>query len=128
MSKISSGEIVNANNELLCCYATCNRKATAYDCDGDDACEECAAQSERWVILADLESGPWLDLESAARVVTELDALGYDVEIRSPRGSEAEGTYYRKSDGTLQIVGYSIPQPECLEEAVRRASQAALRA
>lgn len=123
----SVNDLLSADStDSKCCYRGCDNKATDFDCDGDDACEECAAQSKRWVILADLKDGSWLDEAGAPKVAEKLGELGYDVEIRSPRGTEAEGVYYRKADGSLQITGYSIPSPVCVGEAINKAWQSVM--
>ena len=41
--------------------------------------------------------------------------------VREPRRGEAEGTYYRRDDGSLQILGYSIPLDEKISDAVNTA-------
>ena len=106
-----------------CCYENCTHAATDLDVDGDDACPIHAAREGReYVIVADLEGGAWCDASLAEKVSAALDADGWSVTIRSPSrfASEAEGTYERTSQG-LQILGYSIPQPNALRDAVQHA-------
>lgn len=78
---------------------------------------------DEYVVIDDLTNGVWLDAAMAARVETILMAAGWDVEIRESRkgAGEAEGTYARKSDGTLQFLGCSIPEPEALTRAIEEA-------
>ena len=45
----------------------------------------------------------------------------YTVGVRPARAGEASGTYYRKADGSLQIMGYTIPKPDDLEDLSERA-------
>jgi hypothetical protein len=42
-----------------------------------------------------------------------------EFEVRGSRQGEAEGTYYVRRDGTLQILGYSIPVPEDLHRVIQ---------
>jgi hypothetical protein len=100
-----------------CCYEGCARKATVVDDDGDWCCAKCYAQSHRYVVVSDLDEENDISTEQAERVVAIMTADGWDVEIRKPRRGEAVATYYRKRDGTLQILGYSIPVPEAFSEA-----------
>ena len=41
--------------------------------------------------------------------------------VREPYSGEAEGIYYYRIDGSLQIIGYSLGYPEGLEEAIQAA-------
>lgn len=123
---LDEGGVLNASGESICPYEGCTKLAIEHDHDGDLACEEHAAQSERWVIVECLNGGPWLDEEHAPAVEEKLEELGYDVQIRSPLRGEAEGTYYRKGDGTLQITGYTVPTPDCLKHAINRAWQSVM--
>ena len=45
----------------------------------------------------------------------------YSVSVRPARAGEAGGTYYRKANGNLQILGYSLEVPEDLRELQERA-------
>lgn len=96
----------------LCCYT---------DCESD------AAQSYSYVVVTsmDHENAGWTT-KGAARVARILGRQGWTVEIRTPRRGEAEGTYYRRPDGTLQILGYSIPVPDRFYDALEVASEFAL--
>jgi hypothetical protein len=40
----------------------------------------------------------------------------YSVCVRPVRAGEASGTYVHRIDGSLQILGYSIPKPDDLED------------
>lgn len=107
--------------------AWCNAEACVFDADGDPACRVCAAKSRAWVLLADLRHGQWLSDASVPAMVDALGSLGYDVEIRSPRGGEQEGVYYLKGDGSLQLTGCcSIPTPVCVGEAIGKARKSLL--
>jgi hypothetical protein len=65
-----------------------------------------------------VEIGPSLGDCSEAEYATECDRLEaaytevegdeYSVSVRPCRSGEAPGTYYRKSGGDLQILGYSL--------------------
>lgn len=111
----------------LCCYYGCARPATGYDRDGDQVCAQHEAQSSRYTITTRLDrAGSWLSTAQAARVVELLVADGWDVTIREPRIGEAEATYRHDARG-LQILGFSIPRPEALDEAVRTAADRAVR-
>ena len=46
----------------------------------------------------------------------ECDADLESFEVRTSRHGEAEGNYERRRDGTLQILGYSIPAPDHVGE------------
>lgn len=41
--------------------------------------------------------------------------------VRRPFSGEAEGNYYRKPGGDLQIMGYSITEPDGLSEHINAA-------
>jgi hypothetical protein len=111
----------------VCCYEGCNRPANSHDCEGDSACEEHAAKSYEWVVLTDLSEGAaWLEADMAEKVEEILASQGWDVKIDEPQRGQAEGTYYRKSDGTLQIVGFTIPKFESLSRALDEASNKAI--
>lgn len=112
---------------FLAICAWCNDDATTTDSDGDPACELHAAQDAAYVVTARLDLiGSWLTSAQAQRATALLDAAGWDVTIREPRKGEAEGTHRMKSDGTLQILGFSIPVPEALAEAIRVAGEKAV--
>ena len=86
----------------------------------------CTCREKSWVVLAHLgDEGDWLDEAGARAVETALAADGWTVAIRPARQGEAEGTYYRRNDGTLQIVGYTILDCEELRDALDRAVEAA---
>jgi hypothetical protein len=91
---------------------------TQYEETVDEAAIE---RSREYVIICDVDSerAAWLTREQADRAELLLAAEGWTVDIRSPRAGEAEGTYYRKSDGTMQILGYSIEVPPNLDLAIR---------
>jgi hypothetical protein len=82
------------------------------------------AKDSEYVVITNLgENATWLTREMAEKVEDILDRNGWTVEIREPRSNgEAEGTYYRKRDGTLQILGYSIPKPSALIWAINQAA------
>ena len=81
-------------------------------------------QADSFVIVVNLTNGPWIDADQATRLEELLADAGWDIEIRSPQRGEAEGTYVRRTDGSLQILGYSIPEPESLTDAVNEAFDA----
>jgi hypothetical protein len=107
-----------------CCYESCTRTATDHDHDGDLACEFHAAQSESYVVVEDLDDGPWLDEAGAERVESILGEAGWTVSIRRPRSGEIEETYLVTSNG-FQILGHSIPVPESLKRALHEAAEKA---
>lgn len=53
-------------------------------------------------------------------------ALPDHIGARRPRAGECEGTYRDKADGTLQILGYSIPMDEEVELEINAAFDRAL--
>ena len=65
----------------------------------------------KFVIVMDEEQAALFE-EFEQRLNDSADSF----EVRAPRQGEAEGTYYRRGDGTLQIMGYSIPVPDALFE------------
>lgn len=94
---------------------------------GADEIEETDPREESYTIVTDLSDGStWLDRESAARLTILLSDDGWDVEIRSPRRGEVEGTYRHDAHG-LQILGYGIEEPEALREAIVRLYDVAVR-
>lgn len=106
-----------------CSYDGCSNPANDYDCDGNEACAEHAAKSERYVIVMQFDE-EWCAFTSdeAERVEAIMLERGWRVEIREPWRGEAEGTYLRRNDGTLQILGYSIPVPDAFKYAYLEAS------
>ena len=81
--------------------------------------EECAAACDRMAT----------QLAELAPETIDVDGDTYRLEIddvRAPHYGEAEGTYRRDSDGTLQILGYSIPVPEGLGDLIADAWMHAL--
>lgn len=63
-----------------------------------------------YVIITDLsDKSTYLTQEMAENVEKILARKGWNVTLRSPRNGEPEGTYYTTKDGSLQILGYSIP-------------------
>ena len=116
---------MNTTTTDTCCYEGCTRTATDHDADGDLACEFHAAQSEKYVVVENLDDGSWLDEASAKRAESILDDGGWTVSIRRPRSGEAEATYLVTSNG-LQILGHSIPAPKSLKRALDEAAEKAL--
>lgn len=47
----------------------------------------------------------------------------YSVSVRPAHGGEASGTYYRRANGDLQILGYSLEMPEDLSDLSESAWQ-----
>ncbi len=110
----------------LCCHVGCAHAATEMDGDGDQVCDMHYHRGARYVVTTHLDRvGSWLGTAQAARVVELLAEDGWDVTIREPRDGEAEGTYRVQDDGTLQILGFSVPLPESLDEALRTATDRA---
>lgn len=120
------GKRLNVDGRELCCYEGCTAHATEEDSEGDACCERHYWQEETFVELHDF-GGASLDADSARKYRDEMAELGWTVEVREPRSGEAEGTYYRKSDGTLQILGYSIEVPASYEQDSHRAYDRALK-
>ncbi len=113
----------------ICSYGNCTHAATDIDVDGDNACPLHAAREGReYVIVTDLESAEWCDAPLAEKVTKALADKGWTVAIRAPSRfvtGEAHGTYERTAQG-LQILGYSIPQPQALRDAVEDAWNASV--
>lgn len=104
---------VDADGRECCCYEGCQGHSSTewIDSEGDRCCSLHWAQDSEYVQLVAGEPDVLSDESIAAQYVAAMSERGWSVEVRPLRGSEAEGTYYRKSDGTLQILGYSIPVP-----------------
>lgn len=98
----------SSTNVTLCCYEGCDRRATERDSDGDLCCERCYWQrdmSAQFVELHNLTDGNTFDADMAERYSSLMAERGWRLEVREPNRGEAEGhTYYRKDDGTLQIL------------------------
>lgn len=105
------------NINKLCCYDGGRRPATETDYEGDDACAICAAREGRAYEVVTRFDGEWVDSALAKKVSDALLADGWRVTIREPRKGEAQATYERRGSG-LQILGYSIPQPDALIDAI----------
>jgi hypothetical protein len=112
------------SESTTCPYDCCDKPGTEHDSDGDLACTKHAAMSMRYTVIEDLSESPtWLDLKGAAIAECWLHARGWDVRIREPwTTSEAVATY-RHDRGGLQILGFSLPVPEALREALRKAGE-----
>jgi hypothetical protein len=54
----------------------------------------------------------------------EGDALS--IRVRAPRRGEAGGTYLMTSAGDLQILGYSVSEPEEIRDLIERAREHAI--
>ena len=63
-----------------CCYEGCTRTATEHDHDGDFACELHAAQSEKYVVVENLDDGTWLDEASAEQRARAEDLVNKRLE------------------------------------------------
>lgn len=99
-----------------CRYRGCDSIAVTTDAEGDDCCLDCAAKAEQWVVLTDLsESATWCTAEQAEALESAMRGLGWDVEIRQPRSSEAEGTYMRGSSGDLGRAVWFDPAQDAVE-------------
>ena len=75
----------------------------------DDACQredECAAARER---MEDY--------------LTEHEPEHISISVRHNRPGECAGTYYVRANGSLQILGFSLPVPELVQDLVNRAWQ-----
>lgn len=112
-----------------CCYDGCD--ATAHeqyvDGDGDWCCEEHYSKGFEYVEIVSEPTNALTDHDAARVFADEMAECGWTVEVRAPRSGEAEGTYYRKGDGTLQILGYSLPVPESYRLDSERAYESACR-
>lgn len=104
-----------------CVYSGCESRATTTDSDGDACCERCYWQAEaEFVELHVLEDGSTFDAQLAKRYVALMAERGWTLEVREPNHGEAsDQTYYRKDDGTLQILGFSVPVPESYQQDAR---------
>lgn len=85
---------------------------------------EISDKDDSYVIIISLDKeGCWLTSRQAEQVEALLAEQGWDVEIREPLShSESHGTYCRRRDGTLQILGYSIPKPQAFTDALESAA------
>lgn len=105
---------VDEHGVSRCCYENCDGTAHEQyvDGDGDWCCAEHHSKSFKYVELVSEPTSALTDSDGARLFVEEMAERGWTVEVRAPRSGEAGGTYYCKSDGTLQILGFSIPVPE----------------
>lgn len=106
--------LVDEHGVGRCCHDGCDAASAPewVDDDGDWVCERHCAQNREYVELVAGEPNVLSDPARARRFCDEMAEHGWTVEVRAPRRGEAEGTYYQKGDGTLQILGYSILVPE----------------
>jgi hypothetical protein len=96
----------------ICCYGGCNAVATERDGDGDPCCERCYWQAALDTHFVELRSfdGPAFDADMAKRYEELMAERGWVVTVREPMRGEFEGyTYYKRGDGTLQIL-YPVPE------------------
>lgn len=102
----------------ICSYNGCSRIATTVDSDGDVCCALCEGKENEYVMIANIgEDGADLAAEHVDAVEEGLEALGWDVLIRAPIRGEAVGTYL-KGGSALRILGYTVPVPEGLRDAI----------
>jgi hypothetical protein len=94
----------------LCCYEGCGAPALWRDADGDPCCERCYWEGAHFVELRWLD-GSSFDEDLARRYARMMSERGWSVTVREPAPGEAEGYYYELPDGTLQVLGFSIPVP-----------------
>lgn len=108
---LDDGGYYNVEGKQVCSVADCH--AYTYREHTEGFCEEHAWKEESFVELHPFgnEEGDHFDEEIASRYENLMAGRGWTVEVREPRNSEAEGTYYRRR-GDLQILGYSMPVPE----------------
>jgi hypothetical protein len=74
------------------------------DWGSDATAEECEAACAR--------ATDWL---------TEHEGPRLSIEFRAARQGEAAGTYQRRTDGSLQIHGYTLPVPDLISDLIKRA-------
>lgn len=89
----------------------------------DFDCAETDPKDERYTMIVDF-SGAYADAAIADRAEDLLSDKGWDVCIRESRTGEAEGIYLHGRQG-LQILGYSVPEPDALGRAIDEAVEAA---
>lgn len=58
---------------------------------------------------------------SASWMDDEGNLVRPSVVCREPQKGEAAGVYRRNKDGTLQILGYTVPKPDALQNLINRA-------
>lgn len=94
------------DDEDKCMRDGCRAASTP---DGDGMyCEKHYRQLDQFV---------WLEADGDAGINEEFERLmlerGWDVKVRAPRADEMGGRlHYLRRDGTLQVLGFSIPVPE----------------
>ncbi len=73
------------------------------------------------VLISDWGPGEVTEEEAEAACERMQERLGERYSVRAPRQGEAEGTYRNKRDGTLQILGFTLPVPPHVHEATGQA-------
>ena len=106
-----------ASTSTVCCYEDCDRVATTHDTDGDEACDECAARSERWTEVHE-GAVAWVGAENAAAVEAAMRADGWDLSVRAVRRGEIVGTYRHDHHGLTLVDDPPRALVAALETAV----------
>lgn len=114
LGSLGEGVWVDGDGRECCCYVGCEGHSSTewIDSEGDRCCSLHWAQDYDYVQIVAGEPDVLSDETIANAYVAAMGERGWSVEVRGLRRSEAEGTYCRQSDGTLQILGYSVPVPE----------------
>jgi len=117
------------SDAFVACYPTCSDCGQRHDerdgCDEKTAWEQEHGYTEFAVINDDGDEAlaermeAWLD-ENAPEFLT--------FTVRLCRSGEADSTYGVNADGSLQVLGYSIPVPGEVSDLVNRAFVAACEA
>jgi hypothetical protein len=81
----------------------------------DESCSTEIVEIEPNIGDVDDDANYEAQLERLETIYSELESdTRYCVRVRRAQNGEASGTYYRRSNGNLQILGHSIEAPEDL--------------
>jgi hypothetical protein len=117
----STGQSISTHDERDAAAAACQDAAAEAGDDGEEY--EVVETGSVEIVVA----GPELGDVSEAEYETECDRLEscysqiegdtqYCVSVRRCWSGEAPGTYIRRANGQLQILGYSVERPEDLTD------------
>lgn len=105
---------IDGHGRECCCYQGCDSPSSPewIDRQGDRCCSLHWAQDFDYVEIVAGAPDPLSDETISAAYVDAMGKRGWTVDVRPPICGEAEGTYWREYNGTLQILGSSIRVPE----------------